>query len=782
VTVRIGLHSNCQIGGLTASLRALLPDAVIVAYPMARNLPPEVEMARAAELSACDHLLTIGAGDEHGRLSTAALHRTARHLLVLPGFAFSGFHPDQCYVRDQGRELASVTGGYQSRIAIAGYLGGLSVPDTVRLYNQLVFSRLGYFAAYAEQCVLLAESWSRFGMDAPGLLAGWRERGCFAHTGNHPKIFVLLDMARGACARMGITPGNPDVDADTLPDNLARGPLHPVFPEIARAIGVAPEGCFSAGIGADGERAVFSPAEFVQASFHHFGQVPEAALLATPGVAQALAALDLARVPRPPRRRAGGPGMALLSFHGTVLLDGAVPGQIRHVPLPEAAGGFVTVDTAGTPAGALAGCVLHTGETPDIVHVTREGRFLCADRNAGLALFDRGTPGDWEGFLPVSQAELATLRTILGSDWLNLASGETVRRALIRLGDGFRLVFGRWTVDLRTEFPRWRQAASELTLILEGEPSVLRAVAPSAALAPSIALAPGGRLVLAGAPAWLPPPVTASDRDRRWLYHAARDAGAANGGALNGRAQPAEAVLRRGRDKVVWGDGAGPALPGVSVRFCAPGAQDGFAWMEAALRLQVLTAVVPPEAVFLLPADVPEAAVQAWGVLGFGSVPFVRVPQEGCLAADLIWLDGRGCGGLPAEAMAGLRGRIGTPPAASLKLFFQAGVAPEVAPLLEAEGFRTVPAGSGGLTGHMAAMAQAAWVVAASRQAMPVFCPHGARFLELAPEGVWGGDDWMMSVKQGVMHGVLPCRPGLEGVAPDPGSLAGLLQVMVARS
>ena len=381
-------------------------------------------------------------------------------------------------------------------------------------------------------------------------------------------------------------------------------------------------------------------------------------------------------------------------------------------------------------------------------------------------------PGDWESFLPVSQADLATLRAILDSDWLHLASGETVRRALIRLADQFHLVFGRWTVDLRQEFPHWRPEAGELTLLLEGEASVLRAVASAAPVSPLSALVPDSRLVLAGAPAWLPPPVTGSDRDRAWLYRAARGPG-----ALNGRAQPAEAVLRRGRDQVAWGTGDGPVLPGVWVRFCFSVPMDEFAWMEAALRLQVLTAVVPPDAVFLLPADVPEEAVQAWGVLGFGSVPFVRVAAEGCVAADLIWLDGRGCGGLPAEAMAGLRARIGTPPPASLKLFFQAGVAPGLAALLEAEGFRTVAPGAVGLTGQIAALAQAAWVVAASRRAMPVFCPPGARFVELAPEGDWDGDGWMMAVKQGVMYGVLPCEGEDDGVA-----LGRLLRVMTARA
>jgi hypothetical protein len=282
--MKIGVLFNCLNEGLAVALRALLPGAEIVNFHSAMALPPDVEASRQAVLAGCDHVVTAHFGPAHGRLSTSALARVVRNLHVVPGFAFAGFHPDMCYVHANGQVVPGVTGGYQSRIAVAAYLAGMSPGETAALYNKLVFSRLGYFAAYAEQSALLAERWARHGVDAWPFLRRWREAGCFAHTINHPKMLVVLDIARIACARMGLATAQPEPDAAALPDNLARGPLHPVFPDIAAAIGVAAE---------------LEPVDFISRSFGCFDAVGRRDLHATDGVPAAMAALGL-----PPCREA----------------------------------------------------------------------------------------------------------------------------------------------------------------------------------------------------------------------------------------------------------------------------------------------------------------------------------------------------------------------------------------------------------------------------------------------------------------------------------------------
>jgi hypothetical protein len=55
------------------------------------------------------------------------------------------------------------------------------------------------------------------------------------HTPNRPKIECLLDVARIVLARAGL----PAAESEHVPiDNLANGPVFPVYPEIAARLGV----------------------------------------------------------------------------------------------------------------------------------------------------------------------------------------------------------------------------------------------------------------------------------------------------------------------------------------------------------------------------------------------------------------------------------------------------------------------------------------------------------------------------------------------------------------
>jgi hypothetical protein len=784
--MKIGVRFNCQGEGLATCLRALLPDAEVVLFPAQAELPVAEQAARASVLAGCDHVITAQFGGRHGKLSTAALKRTVKALHVLPVFSFAGFHPDMTYVPVDGRALPGPTGVYHARIAIMGYLAGLSAQETEGLYNRLAFSRLGYLDAYALQSQLLVERWAKDDVAAENLLVRWRETGCFAHSVNHPKMVVLLDLARIACARMGLVPRAADIDPAGLPDVLARDRLHPVFPDIAASIGVAPEGCFSAGLDPQGNRVAISMLDFLLASFASFATAPEQSLRAVPGVQEGMAALGLGRINRPAGRRPKSAAMALLTYHGSLVRTGAVPGQLLHRAITASGQDAPTVVAdCSAPAvmqetGGLAGAVIReTG--PALVTVTRDFRYFCAERDNEVASFSRHSAGNWEAFLPLAPKDLAVLQYIVATDWFLGATGERIPRTLIRLADGYTLQFGRWRIDLIRDFPLLTRGADEpdaiLTLKLDGEMcSLVPAVAAQeAAPAPAELLSPGRQLVLAGADAWLPPPVTAGDADRAWLYGAARDKT-----ALDGRAKPTAAALRRAADEML-GEGAPQGrIPGVSVRFIeAWDGPDGFA--QAALRLHVLSAVAPAEAAYLLPAETPEAFVQGLAALGFGGLKFVRLPTAPVMAADLIWLDEPDLTALPAEALAGPRVRTGVRAAGTRRLFWPEDVTPATAAALAQEGFEAVQTGLAPLllTGLLA---QAGWVAGVSGRLKLLFCPAGTRVVEFCNAAVFGGEAWLMAAKLGMMHGVLPCTARNGVLSADAEKLSALLQVMMLRS
>jgi hypothetical protein len=762
--VKIGVLYNCQNLGLAAALRALLPDAEVINYHSAPGLPDGEQRARAAVLGGCDHLVLTHLGAHHGRLSLRALRDTAKCLHVLPAFAFAGYHPDTCYVTVAGAPLDNCTGGYQSRIAVVAYLAGLSPHEAAGLYNKLVFSRLGYFGAFAAQSALLAELWARDGIAAGPLLAGWAARGCFAHSINHPKMPVLLDLARIACARMGVA-ARDGVAAEALPDDLARGPMHPVFPAIAEALGVAPEGAFCGGTDSRGRREVFTPADFAARCFEDFAGVAPEALLAAPGVQDAMTALGFSQRRHAVTRPAPGPGMVLMTHHGTLLRQ--AQDQVVHLPIAMPAALLRANGVAARQVGgALDGAELRRSARAGRVTLWRAGKYLCAERDSQAAGFSREAAGEWEHFVLLHGAAAALLARLMAQDWRLAATGDIVRRQLIRVEPGPVLRFGRWVVDLARDFPREEDGC--VVLRLDGEPCLIQAVVPAPVVQRVDLPEPDKRLVLVGAPAWLPPPVTMCDADRDWVY---RTAGAP--GALNGRAQAADAVLRRALDQPV-ADG-GPVPAGLSVRFWR-GGSGALGWMDAAIQLQVLAAVAA-EAAFLVPEGVVADALAAWRALGFQDLAFRR--GAGGVAADLLWLDNADEASLPAEALAGLRARVGAKPVPGRKLFWRDGVAPGLEPVLAGQGFEVVDAAALPVVAQIALVSQASWVVGATGRVPLVFCPAGARVVELCGAAAFEGRDWVMAAKLGLMHGVLPGAPGLS---PDGAKLQALLRMLEART
>ena len=249
---------------------------------------------------------------------------------------------------------------------------------------------------------------------------------------------------------------------------------------------------------------------------------------------------------------------------------------------------------------------------------------------------------------------------------------------------------------------------------------------------------------------------------------------------MNGKQRPADAILRRQADLPVGGGApTGPALPGLSVQFCQDEATPR-GWMNAAIHLQVLTAIAG-DATFLLPHGVAPDAIQVWHALGFQNLATRALPPGGAVAADLLWLDTADEATLPAEALAALRARIGQPAATGRKLFWRTGVAPGLEATLEAQGFEPVDAAALSAVAQIALVSQAAWIVGASGQIPLAFCMAGTRVVELADRAAFDGQDWMMAVKLGVMHGVLPCRLTAGGVTADAVKLAGLLRLLAAR-
>ncbi len=188
---------------------------------------------------AADADLTVGLPFDKGpfgSLTPARLRAAARVYVPLPSIVFPAFHPDIVYIDHKGRNFGSPMGDYHSALIVYGFAQGYSADEILSLFRAEVFSKIGYLDDWFGARDSLLRLSRAHGFDLDRLFAGWMRRGCFMHTVNHPKLFVLEDLARTALARAGISARTARCE-DVLPDPLS-GSVWPVYPEIAARYGV----------------------------------------------------------------------------------------------------------------------------------------------------------------------------------------------------------------------------------------------------------------------------------------------------------------------------------------------------------------------------------------------------------------------------------------------------------------------------------------------------------------------------------------------------------------
>ncbi|MBZ5724923.1 MAG: hypothetical protein LAP87_07990 [Acidobacteriia bacterium] len=153
-----------------------------------------------------------------------------------PAIEFNAFHPDCVYVRNLQGFARSAIGDYHSAITLLGYSLGLSVEQTLTLFRAEVFERLGYFRYWKVSEDVLFKLGRAIDFPIEGIYRSWVRRCPFMHSINHPRLFVLADVARTLLHLSGISAVSGNVE-DFLPDEALYDPVWPIYPEIAEAMG-----------------------------------------------------------------------------------------------------------------------------------------------------------------------------------------------------------------------------------------------------------------------------------------------------------------------------------------------------------------------------------------------------------------------------------------------------------------------------------------------------------------------------------------------------------------
>lgn len=241
---RIAVIGNCQAEGIAQGLRLLLPTAQVDLLSTANLARNHETLDRLREhLAGFDHVFSQFFPDgfvEGGNIHALAAGDTRYRLF--PTILFPGFHPDMVHVGDvaalsAARLVPSPIGPYHSAIALCAYLEGLDVAATVALFRDAVFTRLGYYEAWNDATTYLTGSARDIGFPLERDLAAWSRRGCFMHVLNHPKLFVLGDIARRLAREAGLAPLDIRIE-DYLADDLAADAIWPLYPDLAARYGL----------------------------------------------------------------------------------------------------------------------------------------------------------------------------------------------------------------------------------------------------------------------------------------------------------------------------------------------------------------------------------------------------------------------------------------------------------------------------------------------------------------------------------------------------------------
>ncbi len=236
---RIAVVGNCQSFGVAYAMKTLNPAARVDRFTIIRKGLATVDMLARA-LATYDHVFSIHF--PKGYLRDGGFEQLRERLpnvRLLPSLVFSGYHPDLVYILDPtagGRPLDGPIGSYHSAIALYAYLRGMNLEQAEALFSAQVYDALGYFDVWESAAAELLGLARAAGVDLSAEFMRWSRGVPFMYSINHPKPFVLFDLARVLLRKAGLPAADLPFDLYAV-DDVVRGVVFPVYPEIAERYG-----------------------------------------------------------------------------------------------------------------------------------------------------------------------------------------------------------------------------------------------------------------------------------------------------------------------------------------------------------------------------------------------------------------------------------------------------------------------------------------------------------------------------------------------------------------
>ncbi|MGA8171968.1 MAG: WcbI family polysaccharide biosynthesis putative acetyltransferase [Methylocystis sp.] len=236
---RIAIIGTCQSFSIAHAMKLLQPTATVDHFPVIPRSHVPLKIF-AQTLATYDFVMSHafpqgfipgGGSDE--------LRGLLKKTTLLPVITFAAFHPDCISVGEDDihAPIFGPLGLYHSALALFAFRAGLSEQEAAALFNQNVFEAVGYFDFWNEATAALLGSCKQdHGLDLSPEFNSWSRRGVFMYSNNHPKPFVIFDLAKKLLASVGLPAS--DLDYETyIVDDFIQYPVFPVYPPIGAHFG-----------------------------------------------------------------------------------------------------------------------------------------------------------------------------------------------------------------------------------------------------------------------------------------------------------------------------------------------------------------------------------------------------------------------------------------------------------------------------------------------------------------------------------------------------------------
>lgn len=259
---------NCQNRMLIQALQRLLPESEVTG--MSTHLfSLRQERGEIDGKVETDAFVTLAKGPELLSHHPCSVFLPDVAPTVVNPIIFHGFHPDAMPVR-KDRNGTALLAGLHSKIVHRGYEHGLSEAEIAADFNEATYRELGYFEMFHAEQKRFLEGFAAQGLDMTPAYVDWMRSSIFMRTTNHPKPYVVFDLAVALCKREGwaFDASRARYWRPMAEDFLLNDTNWPVYPELAEELGF--EGSLFFRI--SGQPDVLTLNEFIQHELNLFSK------------------------------------------------------------------------------------------------------------------------------------------------------------------------------------------------------------------------------------------------------------------------------------------------------------------------------------------------------------------------------------------------------------------------------------------------------------------------------------------------------------------------------